>query len=57
MIIHHMQKFSLPTSSFYFLSHFNISSFPIPYWPFCTWVKYCLLVVFQAAMYFSMQLV
>lgn len=25
--------------------------------PFCTWVKYCLLVVFHAAMYFSMQLV
>jgi hypothetical protein len=25
--------------------------------PFCTCVKYCLLVVFHAAMYFSMQLV
>jgi hypothetical protein len=29
----------------------------IPPAPFCTCVKYCLLVVFHAAMYFSMQLV
>jgi hypothetical protein len=36
---------------------FSFASSYIPPAPFCTCVKYCLLVVFHAAMYFSMQLV
>jgi hypothetical protein len=47
---------SSQSHSFFIQLRLHLISY-IPPAPFCTCVKYCLLVVFHAAMYFSMQLV
>lgn len=47
---------SYPTSNASFPQLSHPDHLIAPYMPFCTWLRYCLLVAFHAPMYFSMQL-